>query len=65
MSAAFDVGGRVLMHFLPRFAAVGAALDVRALLVDADMRSLVAGDDFAFGHGGGEIASATIINARE
>ena len=47
--------GRVLVHFQPRFAAIGAAFDVRALLVDADERSLVAGDDFAFGNGGGEI----------
>lgn len=63
LGAAFDVGWGVGVDFGPGFAAVGAAEDVEALLVDDHERALVAGDDEAFGDGGREVAPGFAVGA--
>lgn len=63
LCAAFDVGWYEGVNLLPSFAAVGAALDVESLRVDADERPFVAGDHLSFGDGGGEISPCLAIVA--
>lgn len=63
LCAAFDVGGRERIDFLPSKAAVDAALDVESLWVNDDERPFVAGDHLSFRDGCGEITPHLAIDA--
>ena len=63
LCAPFDVGWYEGVNLLPSFAAVGAALDVESLRVDADERPVIVSDYLSFGDGGGEISPRLAIKA--
>jgi hypothetical protein len=62
--ATADYFWRELEDLLPCLSNIHATADVETLLVNADERDLVAGDNLAEGHGGELFALRSVIGAR-